>query len=156
MGRPRKPIEAQTGHLTKDTIVNRGQDENAVLLDDDQLDDMPNWLVNDNAKEEYNRLVTELRKINIVGNLDKNNIANYCNAFALYVKATEKLRSQELILGDEKTEVENPLINIQRKYSEEIRKYAALCGLTIDSRLKAGSMKTKKQEENIIDKFGDI
>lgn len=45
---------------------------------------------------------------------------------------------------------------IQKKYAEEMRKFASLCGLTIDSRLKAATIKIDKVENEIEDEFGDI
>ena len=53
-------------------------------------------------------------------------------------------------------EAENPLIVVQKKYAEEMRKFASLCGMTIDSRLKAATMKVDKIEDEIEDEFGDI
>ena len=42
------------------------------------------------------------------------------------------------------------------KYSDEMRKYASLLGLSIDSRLKLASLKGKKKNDEINDEFGDI
>ena len=50
----------------------------------------------------------------------------------------------------------NPLIDVQKTYAEEMRKFAALCGLTIDSRLKVAATKTSKQEQDITEQFGGI
>ncbi len=52
--------------------------------------------------------------------------------------------------------VRNPLIDIQANYADEMRKFAALCGLTIDSRLKAATTKINKTQEEIHKKFGGI
>lgn len=52
--------------------------------------------------------------------------------------------------------VKNPMVDIQKGYAEEMRRFAALCGLTIDSRLKAGSAKVNKQQEEIENRFGAI
>jgi hypothetical protein len=37
-----------------------------------------------------------------------------------------------------------------------LRKFAAFCGLTIDSRLKAATTKTEEKEKGIQKKFGNI
>ena len=47
-----------------------------------------------------------------------------------------------------------PLVDVQKKYAEEMRRFGALCGLTFDSRLKAGAMKVEKQQDEIYEKFG--
>jgi phage terminase small subunit len=52
--------------------------------------------------------------------------------------------------------VQNPLIGIQKNYADEMRRFAALCGLTIDSRLKAATVKTEQKDEEIKQKFGNI
>ena len=48
------------------------------------------------------------------------------------------------------------MVDIQKGYAEEMRRFAALCGLTIDSRLKAGTVKANKQQEEIENRFGAI
>lgn len=138
----------------------RQQEEEAVMVGDDQLSEPPAWLTDATAKKEWKRLIKELDKINIIGNLDLNNLATYCNAYSQYRKATKQLKSEPLTV-EKMTKygvqmVPNPLIAVQSKYSDEMRRYASLCGLTIDSRLKAGSGKIDRQEENIERKFGAI
>lgn len=121
----------------------------------------PSWLIDPVAKKEYKRILKDLKKIEIVGNLDLSNMAGYCNAYALYRRATEQLSKQELIVEKVSAsgcvyDAENPLIMVQKKYAEEMRKFASMCGLTIDSRLKAATAKVDKIEDEIEDEFGDI
>ena len=52
--------------------------------------------------------------------------------------------------------VGNPMIDIQKKYAEEMRKFASLCGLTIDARLKAAAVKTGNEQDEVKQKFGNI
>ena len=102
----------------------------------------------------------ELKKINLIGNLDRNNLGGYCNAFANYVKATNILRDQTFYIDRETRNgvivVKNPMVDIQKGYAEEMRRFASLCGLTIDARLKAAAIKTDKTQEDITKKFGNI
>lgn len=158
MGRARKPLSQQTRHNTIVEIQRRQQEEECIRGDADQLTEPPAWLQNDVAAAEWNRIIKELEKIDIVGNLDLVNMGAYCNAYASYRTATETLKGQpQIIEKHTKTGVqlaENPLINVQRKYAEEMRKFAGLCGLTIDSRLKAGASKVDAEEQYIFDKFG--
>lgn len=160
MGRTRKPTEMQKGHITVLDGSKRREEEKSITVGRNQLKRPPDWLVNEAAKKEWRRIVKELDKIDIVGNLDKNNLGGYCNAFAQYTKATEELMEAPLCIQKEtKTgtvTVKNPLINIQKLYAEEMRKFASLCGLTIDSRLKAAVTKTTKKEEDLKDRFGAI
>lgn len=154
------PVELQTGHLKVIDGQKKRDAEDQVKTEKNQLKRPPSWLVDDVAKKEWRRVVKELSKLNIVGNLDLNNIGGYCNAFANYVKATEIL-SQQTYYVDRETRtgvivVKNPMVDIQKGYAEEMRRFAALCGLTIDSRLKAGSAKVNKQQEEIENRFGAI
>lgn len=161
MSRNRKPLDQQVGNLTKEDKERKQLEEQIVKTGAEDLVRVPSWLIDSVAKREYKRILKDLKKIDIVGNLDLSNLAGYCNAFAMYRKATEQLSEQDFII--ERTsaqgaqyEAENPLIMVQKKYAEEMRKFASMCGLTIDSRLKAASAKVDKIEDEIEDEFGDI
>lgn len=160
MGRPRKPVEMQRGNLTVLTMENRSTEEKSVSTGKNQLVRPPDWLIDDVAKKEWKRIVKELKKINLIGNLDRNNLGGYCNAFANYVRSTEMMRDQEYYMERETRTgtiiVKNPMVDIQKTYAEEMRKFAALCGITIDARLKAAAIKTDKTQEEITKEFGNI
>lgn len=160
MGRPRKPLETQKGHLKVIDMQNRTAEEQDVSTAKDQLKRPPDWLIDDVAKKEWRRIIKELRQINLVGNLDRNNLGGYCNAFANYVKATNILKEQTYYIDRETRNgvivVKNPMVDIQKTYADEMRRFASLCGLTIDSRLKAAATRTSKTQESIESKFGVI
>ena len=161
MGRARKPLNMQKGNLTVDRQNEIGMAEEMVTVGREQLEKTPTSLVDSVAKKEYKRVVTELNKVNVVGNLDLNNIVGYANAYSYYLKSTKELKKQSLTVerytktGDMYM-AENPLINIQKKYAEEMRKFEALCGLTIDSRLKAATVQLGKESDDIDSEFGDF
>lgn len=161
MGRARKPLNMQKGNLTVDRQNEIGMAEEMVTVGREQLEKLPTSLVDSVAKKEYKRVVTELNKVNVVGNLDLNNIVGYANAYSYYLKSTKELKKQSLTVerytktGDMYM-AENPLINIQKKYAEEMRKFSALCGLTIDSRLKAATVQLGKESDDIDSEFGDF
>ncbi|MDO4468397.1 MAG: phage terminase small subunit P27 family [Bacillota bacterium] len=160
MGKLKKPIDMQKAHLTLVEKQNRRQEEESVVTGNNQLKTPPKWLINDTAKKEWRRIVKELNKIDIVGNLDYANLGGYCNAYANYIKATEILKDQTYYIDRETRTgvivVKNPMVDIQTNYAAEMRKFASLCGLTIDSRLKAAVTKTEKTEDMIQQKFGNI
>lgn len=160
MPRPRKPVEMQNRHNKVVEIQRRKQEEAEVTVSADQLEKPPTWLVDSVAKKEWKRLVMELQNIHIIGNLDLNNLGAYCNAYAYYRKATKELKKAPLTVEKHTRYgiqmVANPLIGIQEKYLNEMRQYASLCGLTIDSRLKAGAGKVEKQDDSIRKTFGAI
>lgn len=161
LGRPRKLLVAQEGNLNVETQLNKAEAENLVSVGKSQLDTPPDWLINQVATDEFKRVVKEFNKIDVIGNLDLNNIAGYCNSFALYVEATNQLKYEKLAVERETPNggvatTENPLIKIQKNYATEMRSFAALCGLTIDSRLKIGSKKAEETQQEIEDTFGNI
>lgn len=153
MGRARKPLADQKGNLMQETQETMERIEAAVTGKKERLYKPPSFLIDARAKREYTRLVGLLDEINIIGDIDINNVAMYCNAFSKYCDATKQLAKADLILENGG---ENPLVNTQRKYAEECRKFAAACGLTLDSRLKAGQAKVDKQNDEIREWFGDI
>ena len=152
MGRPRKLLAEQKGDLRVEIQLNKAEAENLVSVGKSQLDMPPDWLINQTAIKEFNRVVKEFNKIDVVGNLDLNNIAGYCNSFAL----NEELTVEKTMPNGSTTTAENPLIKIQKNYATEMRSFASLCGLTIDSRLKIGSKKAEETQQEIEDTFGDI
>lgn len=160
MARPRKPLDAQTRNITSIDRAKRQKEEKSIVTGANQLKNPPDWLVDRIAKNEYRRLVKELAKIEMIGNLDRDNLASFCNAYSNYRRATEELKGQPLSLEKETrygtTMYANPLVGIQSKYAAEMRSFAALCGLTIDSRLKAAAVKTTKEEDAVSKKFGNI
>lgn len=161
MSRSRKPMEQQVGNLTKEDKERKKLEEQVVKTGAEDIGKTPSWLIDATAKREYKRILKDLKRIEIVGNLDLSNLAGYCNAYALYRKATAQLSGEDLIVEKVSAQgvaydAENPLIMVQKKYAEEMRKFASLCGMTIDSRLKAATMKVDKIEDEIEDEFGDI
>ena len=161
MSRNRKPLEQQAGNLTKEKKERRQMEQQAVSTGAEDLAKPPSWLVDSVAKREYRRILKDLKKIEIVGNLDLSSLAGYCNSYAMYRKATIQLAGQDLVVTRQSAqgipyEAENPLIMVQKKYAEEMRKFASMCGLTIDSRLKAASARMDRIEDEIADEFGDI
>lgn len=108
----------------------------------------------ENAKKEWKRSVKLLKEQKLFGDLDRNNLLCYCNAFAQYLKATKDLKEAgTFTTGNGK---KHPLILVQKDFLVEAKTYAALCGLTMDSRLKAAAKKTDAVETQIKKKFGGI
>ena len=156
MGRTRKPMSEQKGHLTKSQQTKRYTEQELVRTDNRYFSTPPPWLTDETAKKEYKRLVRTMKNMDMLGDLDANNLACYCNAYSNYLKATHQLETEGLILHGEKGDYENPLIAIQTKYAKEMRDFARLCGLSIDSRLKFAAVKLDDISENIDSEFGSI
>lgn len=143
-GRKRKPIELLQAegktHLTKAEIEARKESESTLQPNADAIE-CPSWLTDEVAIEEYHRLSKELAELKLLTNLDVTTLASYCIAYANYLKATEELHGQPLVIESTNKSgftnlIQNPLILIQLKYSDEMKKHASELGLTINSRLK--------------------
>lgn len=161
MGRPRKVASLQSKHLTEEEKINREIEEEFATLPRDHLEKKPNWLRDSIAKKEWDRLAEQLEQLKVIGNLDYNNLGVYCNAYSSYVSATKELKKSEMLVKHTNKSgatnvIESPLIKIQLKYSEEMRKYSSLLGLSVDSRLKMAAILNKKIEDDLEDDFGDI
>lgn len=162
MSARRKPISGQTKHRSVAEKEVRQQAEASIVTSTDDIMTPPDWLNSDEAKEEWARVVPQLLKINIAGNLDLQALAGYCNAFANYRKAIAELATQSLVTVKEDEETgfvftkENPLNAICIKWGTEMRKFADICGITMNSRLKAGQAKVDAEKQTIEDEFGDI
>ncbi|MGE7828975.1 phage terminase small subunit P27 family [Paenibacillus sp. NPDC093718] len=160
----KKPIsvilaEGKT-HLTKEQIKERQEQEASVKPAADKIE-CPGWLTDKVAKKEYKRIASELVKIGLITNLDVTTLASYCNAYVAYLKATEQLANEPLVVEQTNKAgftnyVENPLIRIQLKYSDEMKKHATQMGLTINSRLKlVVPTQPEKKKKSKFDEFID-
>lgn len=154
-------LATQEGNLTRKQQEEKRLQEEIVQTGAEQLDNPPIWLRDPIAKKEWKRLVEQFKTIGIISNLDLNNLGAYCNAYSSYIEATKEMQGKSLTIeytnkAGATNIIENPLIKIQIKYSDEMKKYSSLLGLTIDSRLKMATIKLKETTKDIVDDFGDI
>lgn len=150
MGR-RKALEVQSKHLTKEEKNKKELEEQSVFVGNEHLETPPDWLVNEIAKNEWIRLVKEFNKKSLISNLDYNNLGTYCNSFAKYTELAKKIKL-DFMIGKET----NPLIALELKYSDEMKRYGSLLGLTTESRLKLGTIKGGEQQQELNNEFGDV
>ena len=149
----RRTIEKQKEMEMAEAILKGGTSE--------QLDKVPKWVSDPRAKKEWKRLVREFRKLDILSNLDFNNLGLYCNSFVAYLDATEELKITGTTairvnkMGDE-TPIKHPLVEIQRMYSDEVKKYSNFIGLSMDSRLKMGALKVEQMKGEVDNEFSGI
>lgn len=161
MARPKKMLNTQEGHLTKQQQEEKKIQEEIIKIGIEQLNKPPTWLRDNVAKKEWRRLVEQFKLLGVISNLDLNNLGAYCNAYSSYLETTKLLKGQPLTIeytnkGGATNIIENPLIKIQLKYSDEMKRYSSLLGLTIDSRLKMATIKLTETKKDIVKDFGDI
>lgn len=88
----KKPLAMQEGDLTVEKQKLKQMEEEAVWVGNEQLEKVPEWLIDDIARKEWKRLVKEFNKKSMISNLDYNNLGAYCNAFSKYTELEKKNR----------------------------------------------------------------
>ena len=163
-GRPPIPIKVLQAngrkHLTKAEIEKRTSTEENIKPDTNRVK-YPSWL-DDSGKKEWRRIITELKKLELITNIDVAALAICCDAYSKYVKATSDINKVGLLVsytnkGGNKNVSPNPLINIATKYSEIYKKYCNEFGLTPNSRIKLTVNKEFEKEDPLVARgFGDV
>lgn len=160
MSRNRKPLSEQKSHLTKVEIAKREFAESLVKGKTDKLK-CPKWVKKKLAKEIFNSTLQDLLELGNISNLDCALLGIYSNSLCGYIEETKKLEGEDSIINKVTTngsiaKSKNPRLEVQKYYSDEVKKYSGLCGISLDSRLKIGQIKADKKENEITDEFGDI
>lgn len=149
-GRKRKVVDISTGKIGKQAIKNRQEQEKKLKLGREHLE-APEWLSCE-GKEEFERVVTEAGKINLLDNLDLGFLAIYCNAYSCYQDVTEKI-SCNGYLGKRRTandvyDTVHPLLVVQEKYIKQIMQCSTKLGLATTDRLKLIVPTKEETKEN--------
>ena len=150
-GRSRKIVDLSTGKIGKEKIRNRQEQEKKLKIDRESLI-APEWL-SPNAKLEFERVVEEASKINILDNLDLSVLAIYCNAYDGYIQTVEILNKEGLIQYKETSNgdalaIAHPAINTQEKYVKQIMQCSTKLGLATTDRLKLVVPTKEEHKEN--------
>jgi phage terminase small subunit len=151
MGRARLPVEEQKKHLTIAEKQQRQMEQEKASAGRDRLRLTPKTkklLMNEEAIQKYREVLEMIEDLDFICDLDRDNLVGYCNAWTcVQTIAREMGRNPELILDKD-------TVQIYRGHCDEMRRFGRLCGMTLDSRLKAASLAVKKEQDEISDKFG--
>lgn len=150
-GRPCKIVDISTGKIGKQARLNRKIQEEKIKLDRSALESgAPSWL-NPLAAEEYTRVVTEAKKINLFDNLDLSVLAIYADSYSRYVDAAQKIQELGMTISNETGKVFlSPYIIIADKAASQILKCSTKLGLSVTDRLK---LIVPTKEEKSVNKF---
>ena len=151
MARPKKALDNMTGHWTKAEIQQKKYEENLIKIDDKNIT-CPKWVKGKVARNEFNRLVALLEKIDIICELDITTLGLYCQTYAKLVEIVKELEQEELVIDGKP----NPKVKMQLQLSEELRKLGNELGITLSSRLKFATSKAEQERDEVKDEFGDI
>jgi len=162
MGRNAKPIELVLlngkSHKTKKEIEHRKQHE---IKPPKNRIESPEWLC-DVAKKEWDEIQGDLIELGLLSNIDVNQLAIYCDAYAKYIDATGKINKFGLVIKHTNKSgatnvVTNPHVQIAGKYADLINKFSNEFGLTPSSRAKIAIPKKEEREKSEFEqKFGDL
>ena len=159
MARPRKIISMQTGNIKKDVRAKREYEESLIKTDGDELDKVPSSVFLDaTAKKEYERIRKNLNSIDIIGNLDRNNMIVYANAYSIYMRTSKAMKKKEFTptILTSSGEKPNPLYAILEQSKKDMETSGNALGMSASSRLKIAAEKAKGQENTLAQMFGDI
>ena len=152
MGSSQKNVTALQGHYSKKQIQDRLEREKSLVGDSDNII-IPMFIENDEiAVAEYKRIVEELRKVNLVTNVDTTMLGIYAHCYSKYVESTICMTNQPLLVdytnkGGETNSVPNPYIKIQQQYMQLLMKLSEKYGLDASSRSKLASVQPSDKEE---------
>ncbi|GIO22441.1 phage terminase small subunit P27 family [Oceanobacillus sp. J11TS1] len=145
-GRNKQPLsviqgKGKSNHLTKEEIKKRQEQEEQIKGHTDKIEP-PSYLLK-SQKDEFEKLATELLRLDIFTNLDVDNLARYVDSKDQYIKLVKLLRktkpADDFKLYSQMQRSKNLLFN-------ECRSAASDLGLTITSRLKLVIPKTEEQK----------
>ena len=114
MARPRKNVAALQGNYSKEMIQDRLEQEKSITGDSDNVV-IPLFIKHDEiAVEEFLRIVEELKKVNLVTNVDSTMLGIYADCYSKYVESTMAMANQPLVVeytnkGGETNSVVNKL-----------------------------------------------
>lgn len=100
------------------------------------------------AKVEWKRLAQELFEAGLLTNVDRNALANYCEAWADWIDAREHIeKSGKTTITDKGYEMQSPWISIANKAAANMLRIAAEFGFTPASRARISVAAPKTPEE---------
>ncbi|MFF2525907.1 phage terminase small subunit P27 family [Streptomyces liangshanensis] len=89
----------------------------------------PDWL-SDEAAAEWDRVIPELARLELVKESDRAALAAYCEAWATFRRATETVAREGLTIDAKQGTLAHPAVGIARAAGREVRAWAAHFGLT--------------------------
>lgn len=89
----------------------------------------PEWLSAE-AAEEWDRVIPELSRLDLVKEQDRAALAAYCEAWATFVEASRVVQEEGLVIEARQGKLAHPCVAIARNAGREMRSWAAHFGLT--------------------------
>ncbi len=160
MANRRKVLSLHTEDMTREKRTRRAYEESLISADNDELDTVPPSLfINRTAKNEYFRVLKELRKsVGILSNVNRSDLISYANSYARYVSCVKEMRGKDfqMVIQTENGPKENPICGMMDRARRDMAESSRRLGMTFDGMLKAAAVKADKQEAELEERFGGI
>jgi len=107
----------------------------------------PTWL-SDYAREEWNRVVPELVRLDLCATIDESAMVAYCEAYATFRCAQEHtFPGPGLVSTNHKTRTETPSVwlKVRNEAANQMRSYLAEFGLSPKARAALGAVPKKEE-----------
>jgi P27 family predicted phage terminase small subunit len=146
MARPVKPVAAVSGNITKAERERREKAEARLNVGAGKVR-CPAWL-DPAARRVWRALVAELKKLELVTNLDVAALAVLADAIARHREAAALVAEQGPVITPEGGRpMQNPAVLIVAKYAGIIRQYGAAFGLDPGGRAKLAATLPEPEPE---------
>lgn len=106
----------------------------------------PDWLQGE-ALAKWNALVPKLERMGVVGEVDGDMLAAYCEAWAEFVEAEKYIRDHgRVAVGEKGSEYQHPMVGIKNKAVERMGRLGAQFGWSASARTGLKVDGEKKQD----------
>ncbi|MFD2681206.1 phage terminase small subunit P27 family [Bacillus seohaeanensis] len=166
MGRNPKPLQlhlldGNKNRLTKKEIQQREELEQQITFKSDNIKP-PTWL-SKLAKTQFRKVVKEFEGNDLLKNVDIHSIALFCDAYADYIKCSELIKEQGLMMehtnkAGETNSVPHPLLTKKKQLFEQMQKFMSEFGLSpvARARLTIPNDKDDTPKSREEEMFGDV
>ena len=156
MARPPKLTSVSSRHLSKKDREKREKKEKEMQVDRSKMK-APTWL-SEKAKEEFNRIVEESDRLEILDNLDIGFIAMYSESYTRAIELCTAMQSIDVLTEDKNGEkiINKTRYDLQKSLDKErniIMQCSTKLGLSTIDRIKLVINKKDEKEENPFIKY---
>ena len=104
------------------------------------------------AREEWNRLTTELSSLGMITALDRSALATYCNAYGLWAEATEAIQKYgTMVKSPTGYPIQSPYVSIANRQAEIMMRIASEFGFTPASRSRISAPANDSSQATLFD-----
>jgi P27 family predicted phage terminase small subunit len=167
MSRNAKPISlsviegGKKPHRSNKEIEKRKKAEKKLKPKSDDID-RPDWLKHDTiAQREWRKIVPELKRLDLLSNIDTTALALYCEAVSEYVDAVKQLREEGTTIkytntkGETNT-IKHPALQVKKDNYQVIKDMLKEFGLTPSARASLAINFEGADNKAEDDEFSDI